>query len=101
MLLLSIMVTIINSYILCLIDLLMPKLDWNGEYEILKNSKNKLLQYVLIIVNIIFFINVNNVLKRYNLNVSLSILSGFIIVEFIILNISIYKLKNRLFDKIN
>ena len=101
MFLLSSILTIINSYILCLIDLLMPKLDWNGEYEILKNSKNKLLQYVLIIFNIIFFINVNNVLKRYNLDISLCILFVFILVGFIILNIYIYKLKDKLFYKIN
>ena len=97
---LSIMLTIINSFILCLIDLLMPKLDWEGEYEILKNNKNKLLQYVLIIFNIIFFINVNNVLKNYNLDISLFALFLFVIIVFIVLNIYIYKLKDKLFYKI-
>ena len=53
---LSFLLTIINSFILCLIDLIMPKLKWDAEYEILKNSKNKLLKYLFIIFNILFLI---------------------------------------------
>ena len=62
-----------NSFILCLIDLLRPNLDWNGEYAILKNNKSKLLQYILIIFNIIALKSVNNMFKGYKLDVSLCI----------------------------
>ena len=94
------MLTIINSFILCLIDLIMPKLKWDAEYEILKNSKNKLLQYVLIIFNILFLIFINDLFEKHNLNVSLGVLAGILIFILFIFNILILKFKNKLYKKI-
>ena len=99
--LLSSIITIINSFILCLIDLLRPNLDWNGEYAILKNNKSKLLQYILIIFNIIALKSVNNMFKGYKLDVSLYIFFVLLIVTFIIINIFIYKFKDKIFNKID
>ena len=97
---LTFLLTMINSFILCLIDLLMPKLKWNSEYEILRNNKNKLLQYVLLIFNIIFLISINNLFNKFDLNISLSLYASILISIFIIINIYINKYKNKLYRKI-
>lgn len=101
MVLLSIILTIINSYILSLIDLLMPKLKWDAEYEILKNNKNKLLQYALIVFNIVFLIFINNLFKKHNLDISLWVFASLLIFILVIFNLIINKYKNKLFKNIN
>ena len=98
---LSFLITIINSNILCLIDLLMPRLEWDAEYEILKNNKNKLLQYVLIIFNILFLVFINKLFEKHNFDISLEVFAGLLIFVLIIFNVIISKYKNKLFKKIN
>ena len=97
---LSVLLTIINSFILCLIDLIMPKLKWDAEYEILKNSKNKLLQYVLIIFNVLFLIFMKDLFEKHNLNISLGVFACILIFIIIIFNILFYKFKSKLYRKI-
>ena len=101
MFVLSILLTIINSFILCLIDLLNPKLEWDAEYEILKNNRNKLLQYVLIIINILFLIFADKVFIEHNLDKSLIAFGIVLIMILITINVIIKKYNNRLFKKIN
>ena len=98
---LSVLLTIINSFILCLIDLIMPKLKWDAEYEILKNSINKLLQYVLIIFNILFLIFIKDLFEKHNLNISLGVFACILIFIIFILNILFYKFKDKLYRKIS
>ena len=101
MFIISFLMIIINSFILTLIDLLMPKLEWDSEYEILKNSKNKLLQYVLIVFNILFLNYIEKIFKNYNLDKSLYILIGILFLILIIFNILFNKFKNKLYKNIN
>ena len=101
MFLLSIILTINNSLILCMIDLCMPKLDWNGEYDILKNNKNKLLQYVLIIFNIIFLILIKEIFEKIDLNISFAVISIIFLVMLISINIYININKNKLYKRLN
>ncbi len=96
----SLILTIINSYILCLIDLLMPKLEWDAEYDILKNNKNKLFQYVLIILNILLLVFVNDAFEKHNLDKSLTIFATALGTIFIVFNILLRKYQTRLFNKI-
>ena len=97
---LSFLITVINSLILCLIDLSMPKLKWDSEYEILRNNKNKILQYVLIIFNVIFLISIYNLIKKFDLNIAIGLFASILISIIIILNIYINKYKNKLYKKI-
>lgn len=97
---LAFLLNIINSFILTLIDLINPKLNWKSEYEILQNNKNKLFQYSLIILNILFLIYINNILN-FNINKSLFIFTFLLIFILLILNILIYKNINKLYKKIN
>ncbi len=101
MFILSILLIIINSFILSFIDLINPKINWDSEYEILKNSKNKLFQYVLIIFNIFFLYYMNDIFKEHNLDKSIIAFLIILIVILISMNLFIYKFKNKLFKKIN
>ena len=98
---LSVLITIINSFILSLIDLVMPRLEWDAEYEILKNNKNKLLQYALIVFNILFLVFIKKLFEKHNLDISLEVFTGILIFILIIFNILINKYKNKLFKRIN
>ena len=98
---LSVLLILINSFILTFIDLINPRIDWKAEYEILKNSKNKLLQYVLIILNILFLIYMDNIFIEFNLDKSLFVFTFLIILIFMILDFIIFKFQNKLFKKIN
>lgn len=101
MFLISAFMIVINSIILSLIDLLMPKIKWDSEYEILKNNKNKILQYALLILNILFLVLMKDMFEHHNLDKSLYVFLIFVIILFGILNFTIYKLKNKLFKNIN
>lgn len=101
MFIISFLMIIINSFILTLIDLLMPKLEWDSEYEILKNSKNKLLQYVLIVFNVLFLNYIEKIFEKYNLDKSLYAFIGILICILIIFNILFNKFKNKLYKNIN
>ena len=79
----------------------MPKLDWDGEYEILKNNKNKLLQYVLIVFNILFLILIKEIFEKIELNISLVIILAIFIVILVSFGFIINKNKRNLFKRIN
>ena len=96
----SLLLTIINSYILCLTDLLMPKLEWDAEYDIFKNNKNKLFQYALIIINILILIFINEIFKKYSLDKSLLIFATGLGAILIIFNLVLKKYQTRFFNKI-
>ena len=101
MFMISFFITMVNSFILSVIDLLMPKIKWDSEYEILKNNKNKILQYALLILNILFLVLMKDMFEHHNLDKSLYVFLIFVIILFGILNFTIYKLKNKLFKNIN
>lgn len=99
----TILFNLINSYILSIIDLLMPKLKWDSEYEILKNNKNKLLQYVLIVLNIIFIIYLKKLFMEveFELKNIFLIIILFLFILFFVFNVYIKKNINKLFRNIN
>ena len=90
----------INSYILSIVNLLMPKNEWETEYEIFKNNKNILIQYVLIFGNIFCLYYIDKALYDYNLNKCIFGIIVILGIIFIFLNILINKYKNKLFNKI-
>ena len=92
---------LINSYLLLIINLLNPKNKWDSEYEVFKNNKNILLQYLLIIFNIIFLYYFDKLFYKHNLDKSINLFIFILLFIFIILNILINKFKNKLFEKIN
>ncbi len=98
---LNILFIFINSFILCLIDLINPKINWNAEYELLKNNKNKLLQYILIFLNILFLYYLDKIFIDHNLDISLLLFAFILLFIFVVMNLFINKYKNKLFERIS
>lgn len=92
---------IINSKLMVLVDLSRPNLNWNVDYEAIKNNNNKLFQYVLTIIIILILIYFNKIFSDINLNIACILI--FIILNILIIIINrIIKINiKKLFSKIN
>lgn len=93
-------INLINSYLMLVVDLRRPNLDWNTEYSVVKKSDNKLFQYVFMIINVIFLMYISNILKHVNLLVALIGEVIIFAILFIIIDRAIKKWQNQLFNKI-
>lgn len=93
-------INLINSYLMLVVDLRRPNLDWNTEYSVVKKSDNKLFQYVLMIINVIFLMYISNLFKHVNLLVALIGEVIIFAIIFIIIDRAIKKWQNKLFNKI-
>lgn len=95
------LLNILNSYVMLIVDLLRPKLEWDTEYALLKQNNNKIFQYVFTICIIMLLIYLNNIFQGINLDVSI-LLTGIIFVIFIIIINIVVKIKQiKLFKNIN
>lgn len=94
----SILLNIINSFIMLIIDLKKPNLDWTTETTSIKG--NKLYQYTVTIITIMLLSYFTKIFK--NINIIISLISIFIILLIILIIINIYIKKNinKLFEKI-
>ena len=97
----SFLLNCINSFILVLMDIRNPKINWDSQYELLKNNNNKMLQYVLLILNILFLNYIKKVLRGVELNIAILIFIIVLVIIIILLNFIVYKFKNEIFKKIN
>ena len=97
---LGMLINIFNSYFTLLIDLLRPKLNWDTEYAVVKQNGNKIFQYALAIIIILFLIYLNSIFKDIDLNSSLIITISIFSVIILIFNIIIRKMQKKLFNKI-
>lgn len=93
-------INLINSYLMLVVDLRRPNLDWNTEYSVVKKSDNKLFQYVFMIVNVIFLMYISSILKEVNVLVALIGELIIFAIIFIIIDRAIKKWQNQLFNKI-
>lgn len=90
----------INSYLMLVVDLIRPNLDWDTEYSVVKKSDNKVFQYAFMILNILFLMYLARIFKNLNMIVALT---GEVVVYVILLIIiakSIKKWQKKLFRKI-
>ena len=83
-----------------MIDLLRPKLNWDTEYAVVKQNGNKIFQYALAIIIILFLIYLNSIFKDIDLNSSLIITISIFSLIILIFNIIIRKMQKKLFNKI-
>lgn len=93
-------INFINSYSMLIVDLRRPNLDWDTEYSVVKKSDNKLFQYALMIINIVFLMYIANILKDINILFGLGIEIIIFAVIFMILDRGVKKWQNKLFNKI-
>ena len=93
-------ISLINSYLMLIVDLRRPDLNWSTEYSVIKKNNNKIFQYALMIVNILFLMYIAKLFE--GVNIVIVLISEFLIyfVIFMIIDRSVKKYKNKLFNKI-
>ena len=95
------LLNILNSNLMVLVDLYRPNLNWSADYEAIKNSNNKLFQYVLTILIILLLIYLCNIFSGINLNFACILMILILIIFILILNKIIKININKLIKKIN
>ena len=97
----AMLLNIINSFLMMLVDLRKPNLNWITETSAIKDNGNKLYQYVTTILICLLFIYFMKIFN--NVNIIISLLSIIVILVIILFAINILIKKNitKLFEKIN
>lgn len=98
--LLAIILNIINSYIMLLIDLKKPNLNWVNEESISKNNGNKLYQYVYTIFSFLILMYFSNIFENINFIISILSIIGILLLILIIIKKYIKNNINKIFSKI-
>lgn len=98
--LIAMLLNIINSFIMLIVDLKNPNLDWTTESAAIKDNGNKLYQYVTTIITILLITYFTNIFE--NINIIISLISIFILlfIIFILINIYLKNNINKLYKKI-
>lgn len=96
----SIVIAVFNSYIMILVDMKKPKLDWNSEYAVVKQNINLMWPVIFSMVNILIIIIYTNVALINNGYFVMGTLTILYLVGTIIVKKYIKKNANKLFEKI-
>ena len=94
-------INIINSFLMVVADLRRPNLEWDNEADAIKQNKNKLYQYVLTIIIILFLLYLQKILQKINLNISIFIILFILLIILFLINKIIKNKIKKLFNKIN
>ncbi len=96
----SIVIAVFNSYIMILVDMKKPKLDWNSEYAVVKQNINLMWPAIFSMVNIVIIIICANLIPINNGYFVMGTLTILYLVGTIIVKKYIQKNANKLFEKI-
>ena len=96
----AMLLNIINSYSMLCIDLLKPKLNWDTEYDVLKQNNNKIFQYVFTVLIIVLLIYLYKVLEKVNLDIAILITGIVFFVIVLIINIVVKIKEKKLLNRI-
>lgn len=97
----SMILNVLNSYSMIIVDLLNPKLEWDSEYEILKQNNNRYFQYAFTVIVILILVYLNKVLEDINLNLAI-IITSIVFLFILIIELILIKIReNKLMKKIN
>ena len=97
----AMLLNIINSFLMVVVDLRKPNLNWITETSAIKDNGNKLYQYVITIIIGVLFAYFMKIFEDVNIIISLSVIIGILFIILIIINNLIKKNINKLFEKIN
>ena len=97
----SIIINLINSFLMVVIDLRKPYLNWNSEHSVVKKNDNKSFQYALTVIMILLYMYISNIFKELNVTLTLCLEGIILLFIFIIINVLIKKNIKKLFNKIN
>ena len=93
-------VSYLQSFILILIDLNKPKLEWNSEYTVVKQNLNLMWPMILGIINIMLIICFTSTVSTKNPYIIISSLIMLYTIAIIIVKKHIRKNINKQFEKI-
>ena len=93
----SIFMNFINSFLMLVVDLRRPILDWDSEYQITKNNPNKIFQYVFMIIIVLALMYLAKILGELSVIFSLGIQLLIFMFAFVIINVLIKKNIEKLF----
>lgn len=96
----SIFISAINSYLMLIVDLRRPNLNWDTEYAVVKRNDNKLFQYVYMILNVLFLLYIARILKELNIEIILLSETLIFAIIFIVIHRCVKKWQKKLFEKI-
>lgn len=100
MFLIATLLNIINSFLMIVVDLRKPNLEWDNETDAIKQNKNKLYQYVLTIFIVLFLIYLKNIFEKININLAIFFTGLILLIILLLLNKIIKNKINKLFNKI-
>lgn len=96
----SVFISAINSYLMLIVDLRRPNLNWDTEYAVIKRNDNKLFQYAFMILNVLFLMYIARILKEVNIAIILLSETLIFATIFIVIDRCIKKWQKKLFEKI-
>ncbi len=96
----AIIINVINSFIMMIIDLKRPNLNWKTEYEVIKQNDNIMFQYALTVIFTLIYLYLSKIFKDINFNISILCISAILMLVLILINRYVKKRKNKLFEKI-
>lgn len=96
----STIMNIIQSYLMLIIDLKRPKLEWDTEYAVVKQNMNMIFEIGYSFVVIGLTIGLSILLIKFNSMIFLGILFIISILCYIMINRFVYRKQNTLFEKI-
>lgn len=98
--LIATIINFINSYLMLIVDLRRPNLDWDTEYSVVKKNNNKIFQYALMIVNVLVLMYIAKIFG--NVNIWVVFVGEFLIyfILFMIIDRCVNKWKKKLFNKV-
>lgn len=97
----SMLINSINSYLMLIVDLRRPNLDWDTAYSVVKKSSNKFFQYAFMIINVLFLLYVAKWLEGIDLKVALLAEMIVFAIIFLVIDRCVKKWQGKLFNKIN
>ena len=100
MFIISIFINLINSYLMLVVDLRRPYLNWTSEHSVVKRNDNKSFQYALTIIMILVYLYLSNIFKDVNVTLTLVIEIFTFMILFIIIDRIIKSKTEKLFNKI-
>ena len=97
----GLILNIINSFLMLVVDLRKPNLEWDNETDAIKQNKNKLYQYVLTIIICLILIYFKQIFEKIDLNLAIIFILTFLLFILFSVNKIIKNKINKLFNKIN
>lgn len=99
--LIAMLLNIINSFLMTIVDLKKPNLNWITDTSPLKDNGNKLYQYVTTVLIVLLLTYFTRIFENVSIKVSFSLIIAILAIILILINIFIKNNINKIFNKIH